>query len=98
MPYERWLHITNPDGDHPYMAELRAELELTLQDPDLIIRSTRFPDTARIYHEWFDHTVVGSKWLLAAVNFPADGSAFVLSAYVNRRILRGEELWRKEQR
>ena len=78
------------------MAYLRAELELTLQDPDLIIRSTRFPDTARIYHKWFEHTVVGAKWLLAAVNFPAGGSAFVLSAYVRRRIIHGAELWRKE--
>ena len=96
MPYERWLHITDPDSDHPYMAYLRAELELTLQDPELIIRSTRFPDTARIYHKWFEHTVVGDKWLLAAVNFPDGGSAFVLSAYVSRRIIPGAELWRKE--
>ena len=89
----------NQPGRRPSLYGRSAgRVELTLQDPDLIIRSTRFPDTARIYHNWFDHTVVGSKWLLAAVNFPADGSAFVLSAYVNRRILRGEELWRKEQR
>ena len=95
LPYERWLHITDPAGDHPYMLHLRAEVELTLQDPEVIIRSTRYPDTARIYHKWFVDTVVGDKWLRVAVNFLEDDNVFVMSAYANRRIIRGAELWRK---
>ena len=77
------------------MVYLRAELELTLQDPEVVIRSTRYPDTALVYHRWFADTVVGDKWLRAAVNFLEDGDAFVLSTYASRRIVPGEELWRK---
>ena len=68
---------------------------MTLQDPEVIIRSTRHPDTARIYHKWFANTVVGDKWLRVAVNFLEDGNVFVMSAYASRRIIRGAELWRK---
>ena len=49
LPAERWLHITNPNGRHPYMVYLRAELELTLQDPEVVRKSRDYPDTVRIY-------------------------------------------------
>ena len=40
LPWERWLHIIDPHGDHPYMVHWREELEETLKEPDLIIQST----------------------------------------------------------
>ena len=92
---ERWRHITDPEGDHPYMVYLRAELELTLQDPEVVIRSTQYPDTARVYHRWFADTVVGDKWLRVVVNFTDSGGAFALSAYASRQVIPGEVLWRK---
>ena len=97
MPYERWLHITDPAGRHRYMIQLRAEVELTLQDPEVIVRSAQDRATVRIYHKWFEHTVVGSKWVRVAVKFLDAGDAFVLTAYTERGIMPGEVLWRKER-
>ena len=97
LPYERWLHITNPNGRHPYMAYLRAELELTLQDPEVVRKSRDYPDTVRIYFRWFADTIVGSKWVTVVVRFFDGGDAFVLTAYGENRLLPGEEIWRKGQ-
>jgi hypothetical protein len=79
------------------MAMMRSELEETLRDPDLIISSTRFPERVRIFHKWFDRTVVGSKWVRVVVNFLDNGDAFVLTAYADNEVIAGEELWRKER-
>ena len=79
------------------MIQLRAELELTLQDPEVIVRSAQDRATVRIYHKWFKHTAVGSKWGRVAVKFLDNGDAFVLTAYTEHRIMPGEVLWRKER-
>ena len=96
MPYERWLHITDPTGPHPYMVNLRAELELTLQDPDLITRSNKDPERVRIYQKWIRNTAVGDKWVRVIVQFFDNGDAFVLTAFASRARYSGERLWSKE--
>ena len=98
LPRERWLHIMDPSGDHPYMVDMWKELVETLENPEVIVRSTRFPYTSRIYHRWFDNTPVGGKWVRVVTNFPASGDAFVLTAYSEDQVIAGEVLWQKEDR
>ena len=92
--------------DHAYMVYMRAELDETLQDPDVIRKSDRDPNTvqpgAQIYYKWYVYmraelnTVVGSKWVLVAVRFFDNGDAFVLTAFAPDEMKPGEEIWRKE--
>ena len=87
--------MPTPWATHPYMELMREETEEALRNPDLVIRSTRPPETARIYHKWHDNTVMGSKWVKVVVEFLADGDAFVKTAYVERRVATGKEIWRQ---
>ena len=96
LPWERWLHIINPYGDHPYMVDMRPQVTETLRNPDAIVRSNRFPYTARIYHGWFENTPIGSKWVRVVVNFVDNDDAFVLTAYAESEVIDGEVIWRKE--
>ena len=96
LPAERWRHIIDPAGAHPYMVAMRAELYETLKDPDVIIRSTRFPDMVRIYHKWFVDIAVGNKWVRVVVMFFDYGDAFVTTAYAEYEIIFGGEIWRKQ--
>ena len=96
LPWERWLHIIDPHGDHPYMVHLREELEETLKEPDLIIQSTVNPELGRVYHKWYEETVVGGKWVRVVVYFLADDDAFVATAYVDSEVIAGEVLWSRE--
>ena len=77
------------------MVYLWAELELTLQDPEVVRKSRDYPDTVRVYFRWFADTVVGGKWVTVVVRFFDSGDAFVLTAYGENRLLPGEEIWRK---
>ena len=95
LPEERWQHIITRK-DHAYMVYMRAELDETLQDPDVIRKSDRDPDTVHIYYKWYENTVVGSKWVLVAVRFFDNGDAFVLTAFAPDEMKPGEEIWRKE--
>ena len=95
LPWERWLHIIDPDGRHAYMASMRAELVETLEDPDLVVRSTVDMAIGRIYHKWFQSTAVGSKWVRAVVYFISESDAFIATAYVHGDVIAGEVLWRK---
>ena len=73
---------------------MRSELVETLEDPDLVVRSTVDAEIGRIYHKWFQHTAVGSKWVRAVVYFITDSDAFVATAYVHGEVIAGEVLWR----
>lgn len=96
LPYERWLHIIDPTGRHPYMAAMLSELLETLSTPDIVRRSNSEPARVRLYYKWFDNIAVGNKWLCVVVEFLVDDDAFIRTAYVTDRLKRGEELWRKE--
>ena len=95
LPWERWLHIITRK-DHLYMVHLREELEETLKGPDLIIQSNVNPESGRVYHKWFEQTVMGSKWVRVVVYFLADDDAFVATAYVDNEVIAGEVLWSRE--
>ena len=68
------------------MATMRSELVETLEDPDLVVRSTVDAEIGRIYHKWFQYTAVGSKWVRAVVYFITDSDAFVATAYVHGEV------------
>ena len=78
------------------MVSMREELEETLKDPDLVVQSTVNQEFGRIYHKWYEQTVIGSKWVRVVVYFLADGDAFVTTAYVDEEVIAGEALWSKE--
>ena len=78
------------------MVSMREELEETLKDPDLVVQSTVNQEFGRIYHKWYEQTVIGSKWVRVVVYFLADGDAFVATAYVDEEVIAGEVLWSKE--
>jgi len=77
------------------MVYLREELDGTLRDPDVIVRSTRIPEIGRIYNKWYEHTAVGSKWVRVVVYFLAESDAFVATAYVADDVISGDVLWRR---
>ena len=80
------------------MGFMRAELEGTLEAPDLLRRSSSYPDTVRLYFRWYDHTVEGSKWVRVVVRFYGEADAFVLTAFVRDYLDGGEEIWRRTDR
>ena len=84
--------MTPRAGAHPYMVAVRAELDETLKDPDVIIRSMDDPARSRLYFKWFENTVVGDKWVRVVVKFLDDGDAFVLTAFVREILDSGEVL------
>lgn len=96
LPYERWLHIIDPAGAHPYMAAMLSELMETLSAPDVVRQSNSEPTRVWLYYKWFDNTEVGNKWLCVVVEFLADNDSFVRTGYVTDRLKRGEEQWRKQ--
>ena len=96
LPWERWLHVIDPAGAHPYMAAMLSELMETLRAPDIVRRSSSDPDRVRLYYKWFETIVVGNKWMCVIVEFLSGNDAFVRTAYVTDRLKRGEELWRRE--
>ena len=59
---ERWAHIS----EHPEMVMMRAAVEETLEAPEIVVQSASDPE-ARLYYRFYPGTVVGGKYLCAAV-------------------------------
>ena len=79
--------------DHPEMRGMEAELEETLRDPQLVIRSLS-DEAATLNYRFYQRTVLDDKWLCAVVKYGV-GEPFVLTAYLTEKPKRGEVLWRK---
>ena len=84
---ERWRHI----AEHPEMTGMRAALEETLRTPEVVVQSLSEPG-ARLYYRFYQRTMVGGKYLCAAVIFQRD-DAFIVTAYLTDRVKKGEILW-----
>jgi len=84
---ERWAHIS----EHPEMAGMRQALEETLQSPSVVVESSSDP-AARLFHRFYDGTMVGAKYLCVVVKFSAQ-DAFVVTAYLTDRLKRGKIVW-----
>jgi hypothetical protein len=84
---ERLTHIL----EHPEMANMAAEIERTLRQPQMVRRS-RVDPAVRMFYEFYAQTMVGGKWLCVVVKY-AGNDAFVVTAYLTDKPKAGEDLW-----
>lgn len=82
---ERWHHIQER---HPEVRPHLNKIKATLQNPDVIIRNRYNPDE-KYYHKYFKSL---DNYLIAIAQ---DKKKFVITAFISRKIKRGEILWRK---
>jgi len=85
---ERLQHIL----DHPEMVNMRSQLEIVLQNPE-IIRQSRSDSQVYLYYHFYEQTIVGAKWLCVVIKDKSD-DAFIITAYLTDKLKQGLELWR----
>lgn len=84
---ERLAHIK----EHPEMVNMEIALEETLRGPQLVIQS-RVDASANLNYRYYYGTLVGDKWLCVVVKYGIE-DAFVLTAYLTDKPMKGEQLW-----
>jgi len=84
---ERREHILQ----HPEMTGVEDQLEITLRDPELVIRQSSDPRITLSYR-FRRGTLVGDKWLCVVVKY-IETDAFVLTAYLTDKPKQGDRLW-----
>jgi hypothetical protein len=84
---ERLAHIL----EHAEMRGMEAEIERTLQQPQLVRRSRADVDV-KVFHAYYSQTLVGGKWLCVVVKY-ADADAFIVTAYLTDKPKAGDDLW-----
>ena len=87
---ERWQHIS----EHLEMTGMRSAVEDTLRSPEVVVQSLSDP-RARLYHRYYQQTMVGGKYVCVVVAGTHDDS-FVVTAYLTDHVKKGKALWRKE--
>ncbi len=87
---ERWAHIS----EHPEIVEMGTAVEETLERPEVVVQSLSDPE-ARLYYRFYPRTLVGGKYLCAAVKVKGD-DAFVVTAYLTDQVKRGAVLWQQK--
>jgi hypothetical protein len=90
---EREQHIAE---NHPdLLPEHHDRIAPTLADPDEIRRSVRF-SSARLFTRWYND-LHGGKHVAVVVVTEAepDTRHWIITAYITRRLARGEAEWRR---
>lgn len=85
---ERLQHIL----DHPEMVDMRFQLEIVLQNPE-VVRQSRSDNKVYLYYRFYEQTIVGAKWLCVVIKDNSD-DAFIITAYLTDKLKQGLELWR----
>jgi hypothetical protein len=85
---ERLQHIL----DHPEMVDMRFQLEIVLQNPE-VVRQSRSDSKVYLYYRFYEQTIVGAKWLCVVIKDNSD-DAFIITAYLTDKLKQGLELWR----
>ncbi len=85
---ERLQHIL----DHPEMVDMRFQLEIVLQTPE-VVRQSRSDSQVYLYYRFYEQTIVGAKWLCVVIKDNSD-DAFIITAYFTDKLKQGLELWR----
>ena len=85
---ERLQHIL----DHPEMVDMRFQLEIVLQTPE-VVRQSRSDSQVYLYYRFYEKTIVGAKWLCVVIKDKSD-DAFIITAYLTDKLKQGLELWR----
>ena len=73
------------------MKQMGDELEPVLRQPQLC-RCSRSDEAVRLFYEFYEHTMVGGKWLCIVIKYVED-DAFVVIAYLSDKPKAGEDLW-----
>ena len=84
---ERLQHIF----DHPEMLDMRFQLEIVLQTPE-VVRQSRSDSRVYLYYRFYEQTIVGAKWFVVIKDNSDD--AFIITAYLTDKLKQGLELWR----
>ena len=84
---ERLQHIL----DHPEMVDMRFQLEIVLQTPE-VVRQSRSDSQVYLYYRFYEQTIVGAKWLCVVIKDNSD-DAFIITAYLTDKLKQGIELW-----
>lgn len=87
---EREEHIALQHPD--LLPALRHVLATNLADPDEIRPSARTAD-ARLFTRWYHNLHGGKHVVVVVVSHAADGRHWIVTAYVARRLVRGNVEW-----
>ncbi|HBC42588.1 MAG TPA: hypothetical protein DCZ88_12015 [Pseudanabaena sp.] len=85
---ERLQHIL----DHPEMVDMRSQLEIVLQTPE-VVRQSSSDSKVYLYYRFYEQTIVGAKWLCVVIKDNSN-DAFVITAYLTDKLKQGLEIWR----
>jgi hypothetical protein len=76
------------------MISMEWAVRETLEDPEEVRESRDDPNTVKLYYKRYIDTSVGDKFMCVVVKFlPND--AFILTAYLTRKMMPGARIWRK---
>ncbi len=89
----RERHITE---NHPdLLPEHRDRIGETLADPDEVRRSRRMGN-ARLFSRWYPDLLRGKHVVVVVVSEPAFRQRpWMITAYIARRLVEGEQIWRR---
>ena len=90
LTQERLAH----PSEHPEMKEQDNKLAEALLEPDIVMQS-RSDETIRLFHRFYNGTIVGNKYLCVVVKYPQKDSAFIITAYFTDKVKTGGVLWKK---
>ena len=82
---ERWQHIVER---HPEVKEHLLKIRSTIQKPDLIVQN-QYNQVERYYHKYFKSL---KNYLIVIIEYKKN---FIITAFISRKIKRGEQLWKK---
>jgi hypothetical protein len=91
LTQERHDHIVN---DHPEMSEQIDNLNNTLLNPDIIIKS-KTDENVELFYRHYDTTPVSEKYLCVLVKVLLD-DLFIITAYFTDKIKKGVILWERK--
>ena len=90
LTIERQQHIVE---DHPEMRNQLQEIEKTLLEPDIVVRSRTDPEV-ELFHRYYPSSPVSEKYMCVVVKASPE-DPFVITAFFTDKVKRGEILWEK---
>lgn len=88
----REKHITE---NHPdLLPDHRQRIALTLADPDLVRRSSRFGN-ARLFARWYNDLKGGKHVVAVVISEAAAGRHCIVTAYIAGKLGKGKVEWQK---
>ncbi len=88
---ERQEHI---ETDHPEMSVQIDNIENTLLNPDIIVKSGA-DQQVELFYRYYDATPVAEKYLCVIVKVLVD-DLFIITSYLTDSIKGGEVLWERK--